>query len=274
MKAVIYARTSTEEQTISIDEQVKICRDWCQKHGIEVLLEVKEHVSGATPFEKRPEFSKVLPLIKSKSLPVNYIVVYALDRLTRSLNALIRFYNDMESLGIRVVSVNEPWTFLPEEIASKIPDPTFRDFIYGVTKTLILHVMGFFAEWWIRNIRERTRIAVNSEIVKRKRVEKMKQLKLKVFDELDDKTKNAIAILYRQGYSIKSLAKMFNLSEHLIKRVLVEKNLLVVSVNTCPRCFHKMEYDEVTRGYKCKYCGFEKPMSESSSITEPTHLRK
>ena len=256
-KALIYARTSTEEQTISLDEQVRICREWCDKHGIEVLLEVKEHVSGATPFDKRPEFSKILVLVKDRVLPINYIVVYALDRLTRSLKTLIKFYNEMENLGIRIISVSEPWTFLPEEIASKIPDPTFRDFIYGVTKTLILHVMGFVAEWWLKNIRERTKIAVNSPSVKQKRIEKMRQNKLKLYSELDDKTKKAIVILYQQGYSIKSLAKMFNISEYLVKRVLVENGLLKLSVHTCPRCLHKMNWDDVVRGYKCKNCGFE-----------------
>ncbi len=234
-RAVIYARTSTEEQTISLDEQIRLCREWCIRNGVEVLLEVREHVSGATPPEKRPEFRKILQLL-DLGVKFDYLVVYSLDRLTRSMRRLLSLLLDFSKRGIAVISVQEEWT-------QKITDPTMRD--------LIISILGFFAEWWLKEIRRRTREAMQSMEVQ-KRLKKVRKV-----DMIPSEVKDAIITLYSvKKYSIKKLAKMFNLSEYAVRKILVEKGVLAIGDLTCPRCLHKLEWDDVERTYKCKYCGY------------------
>jgi len=249
--AVIYARTSTEEQKISIEEQVRLCREWCERNNVTVLMEIKEHVSGATPPEKRPEFRKIFQLLEL-GIKFDYLVVYSLDRLTRSIRRLLSLLLDFSQRGIIVVSIspNEEWT-------QKVVDPTMRDFLVSV--------LGFFAEWWLKEIRRRTKEALSSSEVRAK-IDKRKKI-----DKILPEVKDAIVTLYTlKGYSIRKLAQMFNLSEYLVRKILIEKGVLSLHSLICPKCLHRLEWDDVERTYKCKNCGY---VLQSHTINTILNLR-
>ena len=58
--AVIYARFSCSKQReASIDDQLRVCHEWCDREGYEVVSQYCDHaVSGRT--DDRPEFQRML----------------------------------------------------------------------------------------------------------------------------------------------------------------------------------------------------------------------
>ena len=58
--AVIYARFSCSKQReASIDDQLRVCHEWCAREGYEVVSQYCDHaVSGRT--DDRPEFQRML----------------------------------------------------------------------------------------------------------------------------------------------------------------------------------------------------------------------
>ena len=84
IKAVIYARVSSEEQKkegFSIEAQLDLLRDYAKKHNFEVIKEFVESESAKQ--SGRQEFNKMLSFLK-KSKDVKTILVEKTDRLYRN----------------------------------------------------------------------------------------------------------------------------------------------------------------------------------------------
>ncbi len=85
-KAVIYARVSTKGQAdsgVSIETQLKVCRQWCDSQGVTVEAEFHDDgVSGTTT--DRDEFTLMIATIISKE--PDFLVLYDTSRITREGN--------------------------------------------------------------------------------------------------------------------------------------------------------------------------------------------
>ena len=85
-RAVIYARVSTKGQAdsgVSIETQLKVCRQWCQQEGMEIVGEFHDDgVSGTTT--NRDEFAAMIAAIISQD--PDFLVVYDTSRITREGN--------------------------------------------------------------------------------------------------------------------------------------------------------------------------------------------
>ena len=85
-RAVIYARVSTKGQAdsgVSIETQLKVCRQWCQAEGVEVVGEFHDDgISGTTT--NRDEFAAMIATIISQD--PDFLVVYDTSRITREGN--------------------------------------------------------------------------------------------------------------------------------------------------------------------------------------------
>ncbi len=85
-RAVIYARVSTKGQAdsgVSIETQLKVCRQWCQTEGVEVVGEFHDDgISGTTT--NRDEFAAMIAAIISQD--PDFLVVYDTSRITREGN--------------------------------------------------------------------------------------------------------------------------------------------------------------------------------------------
>ena len=70
--AVLYARYSSDKQReASIDDQLRVCRDYCKAEGIDVVAEYKDYaLSGKT--DHRPEFRRMI----ANAPESDYVVVY------------------------------------------------------------------------------------------------------------------------------------------------------------------------------------------------------
>lgn len=78
MTAVIYARySSSSQREASIEEQVRICKQFADRNGYMVAHVYKDSaITGKT--DKRPEFQLLLKECTKK--PFDAVIVYSIDR--------------------------------------------------------------------------------------------------------------------------------------------------------------------------------------------------
>ena len=223
---IAYLRVSTEDQDINV--QKFAIEEFCKSKKWKVIKWfIDEGISGSVSAFERPGFKQAIQFAKENNIKI--LVVYALDRLGRS------FYNIFETLKklefefqIQIVSVRE-------EFLQNL-DPRIR--------ALILSILSW-AAWYERYlIRERTRLAM----------QKIKDKLPKI--EVDERIIQKIIKLYTSGKSINEICKKFNLSYYKVRRILIEHGLIKVDDNVCPRCFHKLIYDDQYNALYCRNCGY------------------
>src|SRR5215831_1486317 len=110
VRAVLYARVSTEEQREkqTIETQIAAARDWCQREGV-TLGEIyqDEGVRGTVSFEKRPDGKRLLADARQRKFTV--VLVYKVDRLGRADVVSHVALHHLETLGISLRSLTEPF---------------------------------------------------------------------------------------------------------------------------------------------------------------------
>jgi site-specific DNA recombinase len=109
MKAAIYARVSSDSQDVdlSISAQLRAIREYAAKHGYEIVREyVDEAESGRTA--SRPKFKEMMTVARLKHPPFTVILVWKLNRFSRSRVDSITYKTLLKNKGIRVISINEP----------------------------------------------------------------------------------------------------------------------------------------------------------------------
>ena len=78
--AVIYARFSCSKQReASIEDQLRVCREWCAREGYGVVAEYCDHAfSGRS--DNRPMFQEMIANAGESDI----VLVYMMDRFSRS----------------------------------------------------------------------------------------------------------------------------------------------------------------------------------------------
>ena len=136
MKCVAYVRVSTREQ----DEEVqrRAIGEFAKSRNIEILeWYVDKGESGAIPFKNRPAASKLLEDLER--LKPECVLSWSIDRLGRSMLDTMSTVLELESRGVRVVTVKEEFL--------QTLDPNIRK--------LVLSILSWVAEYERRRIRER-----------------------------------------------------------------------------------------------------------------------
>jgi DNA invertase Pin-like site-specific DNA recombinase len=83
---IIYVRVSTADQAdhgVSLDTQERACGDWAFRNQVQVLRTFREEGKSAKTLN-RPEMQSMLAYLKEHAQDVDYVIVYQIDRLTRS----------------------------------------------------------------------------------------------------------------------------------------------------------------------------------------------
>ena len=87
MRAIIYARVSTEEQKrkgYSIEGQIEACKSYARAKGWEIIKIYKEPKSAKEgSIEKRKELQRALTFLEVGGADI--LLVWRLDRVTRSI---------------------------------------------------------------------------------------------------------------------------------------------------------------------------------------------
>jgi len=109
-RIAVYARVSTEDQAErqTIQGQLDFLRKYCDLHGHQIAGEyLDDGISGTVPLDERPEGRRLLDDAAAGRFGV--VLVYRLDRLGRSLKALIGAHDALESAGVAIRSGTEPF---------------------------------------------------------------------------------------------------------------------------------------------------------------------
>jgi len=101
MKAAIYARVSTSDQTN--ENQLIELRKFCQNNNYEIVAEYSDTISGAK--SSRPELDKMLQAMRSKKFEA--VIVWKFDRLGRSTAHLLQVLEEMKNRGVRLIATSQ-----------------------------------------------------------------------------------------------------------------------------------------------------------------------
>jgi DNA invertase Pin-like site-specific DNA recombinase len=100
-RAGIYVRVSTNQQ--ETDMQETELREFCENRGWTYGLYPDQAKSGAKV--DRPELNRMLADMRKRRIDV--IVIWAFDRLARSLKQLLSIAEECQSLGVDLVSLKQ-----------------------------------------------------------------------------------------------------------------------------------------------------------------------
>ncbi len=106
MKAAIYARVSTEEQTenFSIENQLESLRKYCETKSYDIFEEYVDAGFSGTKLS-RPAINALMEDARAER--IDMVLVYKLDRLFRSNRHMYNTLDELERLGIEFVSITE-----------------------------------------------------------------------------------------------------------------------------------------------------------------------
>ena len=95
-RVVIYSRVSTKDQ--DTENQMRLLRDIVERNNYELIDEYVDHgISGSKGRDKRPQFDRLIKdMIRRK---FDKILVWDVSRLGRSLQHLVEFLNEVNSVG-------------------------------------------------------------------------------------------------------------------------------------------------------------------------------
>lgn len=183
-RAALYARVSTDRQTTAnqVDDlhRLAAARGWAP-----VLYE--EQASAA---KRRPVLDRLMD--SARRGEVRVVVVWALDRLDRSMFACIARVVELDRLGVLVVSVREPWL-----------DTS------GPTRSLLVAVFGWVAEQERARLIERTRAGLDRARRQGKRIGRPPTSPVLL---------SAAADLVRAGSPVRAAARAKGVTEATLRR--------------------------------------------------------
>ena len=137
--AFICARYSTDNQNPdSIEVQVEKCTQWCENNGVPILgVYADEATSGMK--DTRPRYEAMMRDLRAGL--ADMVVIYDQSRMFRKMTAWFNFRDELESMGVRVVSVTQPM------IGRDLKDPT---------NFLTEGSMALFNQIWALQSRQKT----------------------------------------------------------------------------------------------------------------------
>ena len=100
-RAAIYVRVSTAEQETDLQETE--LKEYCENRGWSVIVYRDKGQSGAK--SDRPALNALLSDMRKRKFDV--VVVWALDRLARSLKQLLSIAEECKSVGVDLVSLKQ-----------------------------------------------------------------------------------------------------------------------------------------------------------------------
>ena len=132
-RAAIYLRVSTEQQTVE-NQRLDLQRA-AKARGLAISATYAERASAA---KQRPAFDRMMTDARRGAFDV--LVVWSLDRFGRSMAGNVNDALALDSAGVAIVSVREPWLDTG-----------------GPVRDLLLAIFSWVAEQELRRLVERTR---------------------------------------------------------------------------------------------------------------------
>lgn len=191
-RAAIYLRVSTAEQSLSTQRPAVL--QLVRARGLN-LVKVYEEVGSAA--KKRPVLDQMM--LDAHRGEFGVLVVWAIDRLGRSLFDNIAMVRKLADCGVRLVSVREPWLDTG-----------------GPTADLILAVMSWVAQFERERLRERTRAGLARARAQGKRIGR---------PPAEINLKKALALL-DAGLSYRKAARELGVGASTLHRAVAEHRMI------------------------------------------------
>ena len=188
-RVAIYVRVSTNGQDTEVQESE--LREYVERRGWTYEVYRDKGQSGAR--SDRPELNRLLADLRKRKLDV--VVVWALDRLARSLRHLLEIAEQCQSLGVDLVS-------LRQNIDTTMP-----------AGRLTFQILGAVAEFEREMLRERVRAGMAQA---RRTGKRMGRPALRCFTALDV---DRLRALRTQGRSVRRLAKEFGTTQWMVAKL-------------------------------------------------------
>ena len=114
--AALYVRYSSTNQTEqSIEGQTRVCNEFAQRHGIEIVeVYADRALSASKDIEKRTNFLRMIR--DSETNKFDAVIVYKLDRFSRSRYDMANFKFKLKKNGVQLISATEQISQDPEGI--------------------------------------------------------------------------------------------------------------------------------------------------------------
>lgn len=106
---VIYTRVSTKEQAdnnMSLETQRKLCEQFAKKHNYIILGDFGGTYESAQT-DERKEFNSMLSFVRKCREKISFIIVYSVDRFSRSGANAIYLKETLRTQGVSIVSVTQ-----------------------------------------------------------------------------------------------------------------------------------------------------------------------
>jgi DNA invertase Pin-like site-specific DNA recombinase len=194
-KVVIYGRVSTNDQTT--ENQLIKLKEIVSLNGWELVGEyVEEGISGSKGRDKRPQFDKLCKdMVRRK---FNRVLVWDVSRLGRSLQHLVEFLNDVQSVGCNLYI---------HQSGLDTSTPSGR---------MMFQMVGVFSEFERSMISERVKLGLNRVKVKGKELGRP----IKVDESFVEKVKR----LWGKGMTLDQIREKVDLSRSTIYRVVKDQS--------------------------------------------------
>lgn len=108
-QSVTYTRVSTKEQAegnLSLDTQKKACNQLAVKQDYKILAYFGGTYESAAS-DERKEFKRMIEFCQKQKANIK-IIVYSLDRFSRTGDNAIWLTRQLRDLGIQIISVTQP----------------------------------------------------------------------------------------------------------------------------------------------------------------------
>ena len=105
-RAASYTRVSPDSQQ-SVMTQLETIRRFADEHGLEVAREFEDEGHRGTT-DHQSGFQRMIAAVLSPEKPFDTIIVYDLSRFSSNPSDLIRYRNQLEEAGVRLLSATEP----------------------------------------------------------------------------------------------------------------------------------------------------------------------
>ncbi len=102
-KAAIYVRDplTTAGSIISKEDQENACREYCQARGLTVSATFMDTAGN------QDEFTRMISVATLDDIPLDFIVVWKLNRFSMSLEETIELRDKLRRVGTKLVSTTE-----------------------------------------------------------------------------------------------------------------------------------------------------------------------
>jgi len=195
----IYARVSTDKQ--KVDMQLRELEAFVKRSGWQIYRKyIDQGYTGANI--NRPAFIEMKAAARKRNF--NILLVWKLDRLSRSLKDLINTLDELGSLGIDFISYEN-------NLDTSTP-----------TGKLVFQIIGAVAEFEKDIIRERVIAGLNNARSKGKRLGR---------PGVPEKILGKAKALRDQGLSFRKIGKKLGIDEGVIRKRMNEKNFKKVLVD-------------------------------------------